>query len=181
MNFKTLPNQPSPIVSYLKVGKLLYVSLVLFFLESWIYWIQLEKAYSIKHSTFWSIFWFGFFLFSFVHIILVLADGWSRYQNYKKAKDQFYIYGFKKRIANLYIVSKCQRMAAIVAADELGLGSEIKEHYASKGVKWFHYIPYFMVKDPLFLFRKYFWKRTFLEKEYKSKFNYHKIQLELLL
>ena len=105
-------------------------------------------------------------------------DGWSRYQNYKRAKDQFYIYGFTKRIANLYIGSKCQRIAALVAAKELGIENQVKAYYLSKGIKWYHYIPYFMINDPLFLFKKYFWKRTFLEKSYESKFDFQKLQLE---
>ena len=62
-----------------------------------------------------------------------MMDGWSRYQNYKRAKDQFYIYGFKKRICNLYIGSKCQSIAALVAAKELGISErtlyrKIKEY-----------------------------------------------------
>jgi hypothetical protein len=105
-------------------------------------------------------------------------DGWSRYQNYKRAKDQFYIYGFTARICNLYIGSKCQRIAALVAAKELGLENEVKQHYSSKGVKWYHYIPYFMVADPWFLFKKKFWSRTFLEKHYKPRFDFQKMQFD---
>tara|TARA_R110002020_G_scaffold458037_1_gene675231 strand:+ start:294 stop:626 length:333 start_codon:yes stop_codon:yes gene_type:complete len=106
-------------------------------------------------------------------------DGYSRYQNYKRAKDQFYVHGFKSRIANLYIGSKCQRMAAEVAADELGIGDQVRAHYADKGIKWYHYVPYFMIKDPLFLFKKHFWSRTFLEKGYTSQYDYRQIQLGL--
>lgn len=160
------------------VGRLLYYSLVLFILESLFYWVKLKAAILID-STWWTLFWFAFFMFSFVHIFLVIMDGWSRYQNYKRAKDQFYIYGFTGRICNLYIGSKCQRMAALVAAKELGIEDDVKQHYSSKGVKWYHYIPYFMVIDHLFLFKKYFWKRSFMEKNYKSKFDFKKLQFEL--
>ena len=160
------------------VGRLLYYSLVLFILESLFYWVKL-KAAILLDSTWWILFWFAFFMFSFLHIFLVIMDGWSRYQNYKRAKDQFYIYGCTKRICNLYIGSKCQRMAALVAAKELGIENEVKQHYSSKGVKWYHYIPYFMVIDHLFLFKKYFWKRSFMEKNYTSKFDFKKIQFEL--
>lgn len=177
INIKKLPEQPSPLISYLKVGRLLYYSLLLFILESWFYWVKLRASY-FESSTWIIIFWFVCFLFSFVHIYLVIMDGWSRYQNYKRAKDQFYIYGFTKRISNLYIGSKCQRIAALVAAKELGIENQVKEYYSSKGIKWYHYIPYFMINDPLFLFKKYFWKRTFLEKSYKAKFDFQKLQLE---
>jgi hypothetical protein len=161
--------------SYLKVGRLLYYSLILFLLEAWFYWVKLMAAYE-KASAPWILFWVYCFLFSFVHIFLVLADGWSRFQNYKRAKDQFFIHGFNKKIANTYIGSKCQRMAAEVAAEELGIGAEIKSYYVEKGVKWYHYVPYFMIREPLFLFKKKFWSRTFLEKNYVPKFNYCNLQ-----
>lgn len=124
------------------------------------------------------VFWVSFFLFSFLHIFLVLADGWSRFQNYKRVKDQFFVYGFQSRIAENYIGSKCQRMAAMVAAEELGLEDQLQRYYDKRGVKWFHYVPYFMIRDPFFLFRRHFWSKTFLEKTYKPKFDYHSLQLE---
>ena len=178
IKIKKLPYQRYPLISYLKVGRLLYYSLFLFILESLFYWVKL-KAAILAASSWVSLFWFVCFIFSFVHIFLVMMDGWSRYQNYKRAKDQFYIYGFKKRICNLYIGSKCQRIAALVAAKELGIEKEVKQHYSSKGVKWYHYIPYFMVNDHWFLFKKYFWKRTFLEQSYASKFDFRKIEILL--
>ncbi|OEI79252.1 hypothetical protein AST99_15645 [Formosa algae] len=178
MERQRLPKQPNSIISYLRVGRLLYYSLFLFLLESWIYWVQLKASF--LHSNLWiQAFWIWCFLFSFVHIFLVLMDGWSRYQNYKRAKDQFFEYGFRKRIAANYIISKCQREAAIVAASELGLEEKVSRYYEHCGVKWYHYVPYFMVKDPFFLFRKTFWSRTFLEGNYTPKFNYKKLQLEL--
>src|SRR5690606_12886853 len=165
------------LISYLRVGKLLYWSLILFFAESFIYGHQLVK--SIEQRGAWAIiFWFSFFLFSFVHIFLVLADGWSRFQNYKRVKDQFFIYGFQGRIAENYIGSKCQRMAATVAAGELGLADKLEDYYESRVVRWFHYIPYFMISDPFFLFKRHFWSRTFLEKAYQSKFDYKSLQYE---
>ncbi|MCX2678576.1 hypothetical protein OOZ15_01345 [Galbibacter sp. EGI 63066] len=177
MSSKILPPQPNPVISYLRVGKLLYLSLALFVLESLWYWAELQKAWT-ETSVIIIVFWLWSFLFSFIHIYLVLMDGLSRYQNYKRAKDQFYMYGFKKRIAETYISSKCQRMAAKVAAQELGMEDEIKKYYTSRGVKWYHYIPYFMVKEPFFLFKKSFWCRTFLEKNYKPKIDFKNLQLE---
>ncbi len=178
MEIKALPKQPPIFISYLRVGRLLYYSLILFILESWFFWSLLKKAMA-REDRLLIIIWGVCFLFSFVHIFLVTMDGWSRFQNYKRAKDQFYKFGFNRRIANFYIGSKCQRNAAIVAADELGYAKEIRLHYKRSGVKWYHYIPYFMIKDPLFFFRKAFWSRTFLEKNYKPKYDYHKLQLEL--
>ena len=178
MKVNTLPKQPPILLSYLRVGQLLYYSLILFVVESWVFWRLLKAAMADKATLFILIYGVCF-AFSFVHVFLVAMDGWSRFQNYKRAKDQFYEYGFKGRIADLYIRSKCQRTAALVAADELGYATDIKLHYKKRGVKWFHFIPYFMVKDPLFFFKKTFWSRTFLEKTYKPKYNYHKLQVDL--
>ncbi len=166
-----LPIQPSPMISYFRVGRLLYGALLLFIIESWLYGIQLIKAIS-SNSTPWIVFWTLFFLFSFTHIYLVIMDGWSRYQNYKRVKDQFFIHGFNKKITLIYIGSKCHRMAAETAAEELGIKDQVQQCYRDFGVKWYHYIPYFMIKEPLFLFKKIFWSRTFLEQAYEPKFDY---------
>lgn len=164
-------------ISYLRVGKLLYWSLLLFVLES--YWYGWELLRAIEEQSTWRIvFWAYCFLFSFIHIFLVIMDGWSRFQNYRKAKDQLYEFGFSERLANLYIGSKCQRMAALVAAEELGMKDKLNDHYSKIGVKWYHYVPYFMIKDPLFLFRKRFWRRTFLEKNYTPKYNFKALSLQ---
>ena len=172
-----LPRQPHPFHSYYRVGRLLHGSLILFFLESWIYWLMLRQAWE-SGSLFWIMFWIAFFLFSFLHIFLVIMDGWSRYQDYKKAKDLFFTYRFNRRIAERYIGSKCQRNAALQAARELGMEAEVREYYGNRGVKWYHYVPYFMVRDPYFLIRKAFWQRTFLEKRYESKYDFRNMQLE---
>jgi hypothetical protein len=158
-------------ISYFRVGRLLYGALLLFIIESWFYGFKLKEAISNSPAT-WIVFWACFFLFSFIHIYLVIMDGWSRYQNYKRAKDQFFTHGFKEKIAIIYIGSKCQRMAAETAAEELGIKDQLQQCYRDFGVKWYHYIPYFMIKEPFFLFKKIFWSRTFLEDSYESKFDY---------
>ncbi len=169
-----LPAQPSPSFSYFRVGRLLYGALLLFILESWVYGVQLKQAINFE-STAWILFWGWSFLFSFVHIYLVIMDGWSRYQNYKRAKDNFFIHGFNEKIALFYIGSKCQRMAAETAAEELGMNDQLQKYYQNCGVKWYHYVPYFMIKEPFFLFKKIFWSRTFLENFYEPQFDYHTI------
>ncbi|MGA9238080.1 MAG: hypothetical protein WBV75_03355 [Robiginitalea sp.] len=164
-------------MSYYRVGRLLHGSLILFILESLLYGYMLKISIE-GGNVFWIIFWVSFFLFSFVHIFLTIMDAWSRFQDYKKAKDLFFSYGFRPRIANRFIGSKCQRNAALQAARELGMEPELKDYYRKKGVKWFHYVPYFMVKDPLFMIRKFFWQRTFLEKYYKPRYEFRNILLE---
>jgi hypothetical protein len=173
-----IPKQPSRLVSYLVAGKLIHFAVVLFVFEAYIYGILLNLSI-IGGSNFWIIFWAILFGFSFIHIFLVMADGWSRFQDYKRAKDQLFIYGFHLKIINQYSGSQCQRTAFSTAAKELGFGKETKEHYYNMGYRWYNFIPNFILKDPFFFYKKYFWKRTFLEKYYKPKFNFQQLYLEL--
>lgn len=175
-----LPKQPSVFVSYWNVGLLLHCSLLLFILESLFYWAKLRDAY--YHEMVWLVlWWFGCLLFAFSHIFLVSMDAWSRFQNYKRIKDHLFVHGFTPKIAKHYRGSKCQRNAVIVAAKELGLEAEVQNYYRRHGVKWFHVIPQFMVNDPWFLFRRYFWSRTFMEKYYEPKFNYRQLNQKISL
>lgn len=173
---RCIPKQTSLLHSYFKVSFGLHISLLLFIAESIFYRIQLEKTSAIQET--YSLFWLGCFLFSFTHIFLVLMDSWSRFQNYKRIKDQLFLYGFQPKIANNYLVSKCQRRALKIACEELDLEQEYTRYLERCKVKWYHFVPYFMMEDPLFLFRKHFWNRTFLEKIYQPKFDYQQLYLE---
>lgn len=166
-----IPKQPGIISSYWNVGILLHFSVILFIIESWFYWTRLKTAYT-SEAYFSAIFWLGCVLFAFSHIFLVIMDAWSRFQNYKRIKDNLYVHGFSPKIAAPYMGSKCQRTAFMVAAKELGLEKEVTIYYDKIGIRWYHFIPKFMIDDPLFLFRKSFVSRTFLEKYYKPKFNF---------
>lgn len=177
MDYTMLPKQPSIIISYLSVGKLLYWSLILFVLESVVYGIQFREALETQGIVM-ILFWLWCLLFSFTHIFLVIMDGWSRFQNYKRIKDHLYQHGFTTQIASHYKGSKCQRTAVIVAAKELGIEKEAKDYYDRLGIKWYHLIPYFMVNDPFFLFKKYFWSRTFMEKHYTPKYDYKQLYMQ---
>lgn len=58
-----LPKQPPPFISYLKVGKLLYYSLILFVIEAWFYGLQLRYAL-LHQGVLLIILWIGcFFVF----------------------------------------------------------------------------------------------------------------------
>ncbi len=172
-----LPHHPSTFISYLRVGKLLYLSLGIFLFQSWFYWDMFSTAIN-GNSLVKVIFWFYCFLFSFVHIFLVIMDSWSRYQNYKRIKDQFFLHGFSPHLAQHFIGSKCQRRAVCIAGRELGIEAEVKNFYRSKGVKSYHFIPYPLLRNPLFLFHPRFWSRTFLEKYYESKFDLKSLTAE---
>lgn len=172
-----LPNQPPSWISYYRSGRLLHGALVLFILESVVYYLMLSRAWEAA-DLLWTGFWAWSFMFSFVHIFLVVMDSWSRFQDYKKAKDLFFMYGVRPRLAERFIGSKCQRNAAMQAARELGVDTELNALFRDRGVRWFHYVPYFMVSDPYFMFRTAFWQRTFLEKYYEPRFDFHQMQPE---
>ncbi|GAA4307339.1 hypothetical protein GCM10023115_38380 [Pontixanthobacter gangjinensis] len=156
---------------------MLYLGLSLFFIQSYVYFQMLKKAIAEEDSVM-VIVWLVSFIFSFIHIFLVLMDGWSRFQNYKRIKDQFYVHGFDVRLAANFEGSKCQRQAALVAATELGMDKDLKKFFRKRGVRYYHFIPYFMIRDPFFPFKRYFWSRTFLEKAYTPKFDYRQISAE---
>ena len=172
-----LPPQPASWISYLRSGRLLYLSLVLFVLESLFYWQFVERAYQRSEwlSFTW---WFGCFLFAGSHIFLVFADGWSRYQDYKRVKDYLYLHGFDRRIVATHMRSMCQRTATITAAEELGMKEETTSYFYHRGYRWYHFVPDFMIRDPLFFFRKKFWSRTFLERKYTPRVDFHAIASE---
>ncbi len=174
MEIQKLPKQPSLFTSYLHVSKWLLFSQFLFVAESIFYWQQLQQA-EMQSSLIWIGFWWSCFLFAFLHIFLVFMDSWSRFQNYKRIKDQLYLYGFKPKIANNYTSSKCQRHALNIACKELGMTKDVRRFMQLRGIKWYHFIPQFMAEDPLFLFKKQFWNRTFLEKYYAPKFCFQTI------
>ncbi|MVN92119.1 hypothetical protein [Mucilaginibacter aquatilis] len=178
MNILTLPKQPNTIISFWNVGALLYYSTILFFLETLFYWNRFKAAYA-DEAIFVSIFWLGSVIFAFSHVFMVVMDGWSRFQNYKRIKDYLFVHGFTPKIARLYKGSKCQRTAFLVAARELGMEDEVLRYYRRLGIKWYHFVPHFMIKDPFFLFKKYFWSRTFMEKHYEPKFNYRELSAGL--
>jgi hypothetical protein len=179
LNPHNLPKQPSIAVSFWNVGSLLYGSVALFMLESAFYWSKFQNAY-LNDTYIFILFWFSCLLFAFSHIFLVIMDGWSRFQTYKKVKDALYMNGFTPKIVGLYQGSRCQRNAVLVAAKELGLHDEVNKYYRRLGIKWYHFVPDFMVTDPLFIFKRYFWSRTFLEKYYEPKFNFRDMNNNLL-
>jgi hypothetical protein len=180
LNIHQLPPQPSTAVSFWNVGSLLYYSTLIFIFESWFYYTRFRDAYE-QQALLLSLFWLSSVLFAFSHIFLVIMDGWSRYQNYKRIKDYLFMYGFTPKLARVYQGSKCQRAAFLVAARELGMEQEVLRYYHRLGIKWYHFVPHFMAKDPLFLIRKSFWSRTFLEKYYEPKFNFRQLKPEINL
>ena len=168
--------QRHTLISYLKVGYLLHyitiveilliVSIINHFgLDSWVMkgntLIKLLILYPL-----WS------------PPIFAQLDARSRYQNYKQIKDQLFFYGFKAIILKPVLKSRCQRDAAVVAAEELGLKDKCASYFYSFGYRWYHLLPDFFFTKPTFLLKWYFWKTTFFVKTYQPKFNFKMIEKE---
>ncbi|MBI9090386.1 MAG: hypothetical protein JEZ12_14315 [Desulfobacterium sp.] len=119
---------------------------------------------------------FLFFMYEYISIygvvliLLTQMDALSRFQNYKLAKDLFFENGFQKRIANLFISSRCQREAIKIAALDLGMADELNAHLDSLGFRWFHVIPKGVISKPGILLTRLFWEKTFFVKSYTSKY-----------
>jgi len=116
-------------------------------------------------------FMYGYFsVFGIVLIFFAQMDAYSRFQNYKLAKDLFFENGFQKRVVNLFICSRCQREAIRIAAIDLGIIDELNAYYTSLGYQWFHFIPVFTFHNPMVFITWNFWKKTFFATPYKSKY-----------
>jgi hypothetical protein len=108
--------------------------------------------------------------FFFMNALFSQLDAYSRYQNFKQVRDQLYQYGYQLRIVKPLAKSKCQRLAAIRAGRHLGMENEVKSYYHQLGYRWFHVLPDFVNRQPLFFFHPFFWKSTFFVKRYRSRF-----------
>jgi len=103
-------------------------------------------------------------------------DARSRYQNYKMLRDKFYQFGFHQRLVKPFGHSSCQRQAAYIAASHFGYRDLCKGYFDSLGYRWYHILPDFMYKKPVYFIKAKFWTTTFLVRYYKSKISYQDIQ-----
>jgi hypothetical protein len=164
------------IIRYWKVGKLLHVVSALAFLIAIFSFTALKNINFYSDSFMWFI-WLTIFIIFFNMCILTELDGYSRFQNYKQLKDQMFFNGYQERQLKPLLKSSCQRQAAKLAADELGLGKEVRSYYDKKGYRWYHIIPDFVIHNPLFFFSAFFWRTTFFTPYYEPKVNYDKLEL----
>ena len=97
-------------------------------------------------------------------------DARSRYQNYKQIKDQLYHFGYRERILRPVLTSRCQRDAALVAADELGYGADGRASMARAGYRWFHLLPDALFTRPWYLLHPAFIRTTFFAPRYHVRY-----------
>ncbi|MGB5531344.1 MAG: hypothetical protein WBQ32_15355 [Ignavibacteriaceae bacterium] len=169
-------NKLKLIIRYGKVGKLLHFVA---------FWALVVSAYSFLRlnnleynaDPFLWITWLALLIILFNMGILAELDGYSRFQNYKQVKDQMFLNGFQERQLKPLLKSSCQREAAILAGDELGIGKEVRNYFLQKGYKWYHIIPDFVFNNQLFFFSMFFWRTTFFTPRYEPKVNYDLLEL----
>lgn len=168
-------NKSKFIIRYFKVGKLLHlVALVACMVALFSFFYLKNLFYSADPYLWFS--WLILFVSFFNMCILAELDGYSRFQNYKQVKDQMFLNGLHERQLKPLLKSSCQREAAILAGDELGIGEEVRSYFFQEGYKWYHIIPDFVLKNPIFFFTKFFWRTTFFTKYYKPKINYDQLE-----
>lgn len=158
-------------IRYWKVGKLLHFVAMLAFLVAFQSFIILQNFDSNASTLNWWIWLITFISFCNMSILAEL-DGFSRFQNYKQVKDQIYLNGFQERLLKPLSKSSCQRAAAILAGEELGIKDKITTYFFNKGYRWYHIVPDFVLNDPLFFFTPFFWRSTFFTPYYKPKIHY---------
>lgn len=159
------------LIRYWKVGKLLHFVAFLAFLialQSYLVLQNLNADISTSHWLMWLLIFISFFNMS----VLAELDGYSRFQNYKQIKDQLYLNGYQERLLKPLSKSSCQRAAAMLAGDELGIKNKIANYFFSRGYRQYHIIPDFVFNNPILFFTPYFWRSTFFTPYYKPKFNY---------
>jgi hypothetical protein len=163
-------------ISYLKLGVLLHLITLLELILLTILLIEVDLIQWLSSG------WFAIKIFILGYLlslpIFAQLDARSRYQNYKQAKDQFYLHGFRSLILLPFLKSRCQRDAVSVAAEELGNGDAARAFFYQNGYRWYHLLPDFSFRRPQFLLTKHFWINTFFMKDYKARFNYKQLYLE---
>ena len=138
--------------------------------SSWICYYNFLELKETEKVLFFMHLFFSVYFFSL--IITTQLDAYSRYQNYKMAKDLLYQYGFKKPLVRLFSKSKCQREAIAEAGNYLGMKKEVIDYFYSMGFRWYHILPHIIIKRPEIFFTKSYWQSTFFVSNYKSKYFY---------
>lgn len=105
-------------------------------------------------------------------VLTTQFDAYSRYQNYKMAKDLMHQYGFRKNLIKIFSKSRCQRDAFAEAARSLGYKKEIDNYFYTIGFRWYHILPVIILKKPTVLLTKEYWISTLFVSNYKSKYFY---------
>jgi hypothetical protein len=105
-----------------------------------------------------------------LYTLFTQLDARSRFQEYKKARDQLIRHGPDNRIFRSLSRSRCQRDAALAAARQLGYDRQCRRYFAAGGYRWFHLLPEFVSRQPAFLLSPAFLRATFFMPTYHSRY-----------
>jgi hypothetical protein len=164
------------IIKYYKVGRFLHlVALMSFGITTFaiIKLLSINNAIDDNNYLLWLA---AMIVFGSMGVLAEL-DGFSRFQNYKQLKDQLFLNSYQERLLKPMLRSSCQRDAALISCEELGLGKEVRMFFKSKGYEWYHIIPDFVFQYPLFFFSAFFWRTTFFTPYYKPKVDYSQLNI----
>ncbi len=151
---------------FLKIGSFLhFMALVGIFL--FVFGIKKLLITPIDFSSLSFYFWSYIALFGLTIPFFSELDAHGRFQNYKQVKDKLYSLGYDNRLIKPFMHSKCQRIAILVAAKDLGYENQVKKYFYESGYRWYHILPDNSLKNPLILFKKSFWEKILFVKYYK--------------
>lgn len=105
-----------------------------------------------------------------VAILFTQLDARSRFQEYKRLRDQLIRYGPDRRIFFSIAGSRCQRDAGLAAARQLGHETACRRIFLTMGYRWYHLLPDFVLYHPGYLLSSAFLRRTFFLPAYTSRF-----------
>jgi nicotinamidase-related amidase len=105
-----------------------------------------------------------------LYLIFTQLDARSRYQEFKKVRDQLIRYGPNRRIFQSIRHSRCQRDAALAAARQVGHHRACRDFFWQAGYRWHHLLPHFLRRQPGYLFSPAFLRTTFFVPAYRSRY-----------
>lgn len=105
-----------------------------------------------------------------VAILFTQLDARSRFQEYKRVRDQLIRYGPDRRIFLSIAASRCQRNAGLAAARQLGHETACRRIFFAMGYRWYHLLPDFVLRHPGYLLSPVFLRKTFFLPAYTSSF-----------
>ncbi len=150
-----------PFLRYLRVAPFPHMTTVSMAALSLLFSAEAElAAQSGKHVISWvSGVISGLFAWG---IVLCQADALSRFREFKRVRATLARYGFRPRILRPVSSSRCQRDAALLAAEEAGFRAQARRYFAGRGYRWYHIIPDSIAANPLSFFHPTFLRSTFL-------------------
>lgn len=102
--------------------------------------------------------------------VFTQLDARSRFQEFKRIRDQLIRFGPDRRIFRSASGSRCRRDAALAAARRLGWATMCRSCFAAAGYRWYHLLPDRVCQRPGVLLTAAFWRATFFTPGYRSRY-----------